>query len=106
MERIAETAARESQETKLVEYMQQFIGQDFEGIVSGVATYGLFVQLENTAEGLVPIRSLGNEYFSLDVAAYKLIGQDTGRTFRLGQRVRVRIQPSQPHARKLELSLM
>lgn len=106
MERIAETAARESQEIKLVEYMQQFIGQDFEGIVSGVATYGLFVQLENTAEGLVPMRSLGNEYFSFDVAAYKLIGQDTGRTFRLGQRVRVRIQPSQPHVRKLELSLV
>ena len=106
MERIAETAARESQEIKLVEYMQQFIGQDFDGIVSGVATYGLFVQLENTAEGLVPIRSLGSEYFSLDVAAYKLIGQDTGRVFRLGQRVRVRIQPSQPHVRKLDLSLV
>ena len=105
MERVAEAAARESQELKLVEYMEQFIGQEFDGIVSGVATYGLFVQLENTAEGLVPVRSLGGEYFAFDPAAMRLTGQDTGRSFRLGQPLRVRIAPTPEHARKLEFHL-
>ncbi|MBQ9068468.1 MAG: RNB domain-containing ribonuclease, partial [Eggerthellaceae bacterium] len=105
MERIADTASRESQELKLVEYMERFVGQEFEGIVSGVATYGLFVQLDNTAEGLVPVRSMGGEYFSFDPAAQRLTGQDSGRTFRLGQRISIRVAPIPAHARKLEFRL-
>lgn len=106
MERIADDAARESQELKLFEYMQQFVGQEFEGIISGIATYGFFVQLDNTAEGLVPVRSLGQEYYSFDPTAYKLIGQDSGVVYRLGQRVVVRIVPAAEHARKLEFRLV
>ena len=106
MERVAEVAARQSQELKLAEYMEQFVGQEFDGIVSGVATYGLFVQLANTAEGLVPVRTIGAEYYSFDPASYRLIGQDSGRVYRLGQQVRIRIAPTPEHSRKLEFRLV
>ena len=104
-ERVAEAAARESQELKLVEYMERFAGQVFEGVVSGVASYGIYVQLENTAEGLVPVRALGPEYFAFDPLAHKLVGQESGTVYRLGQVLDVRIQPAPERATKLELRL-
>ena len=88
-ERAAERAERQSQEMKMAEYLQGFVGQRFDAVISGVATYGVYVQLECTAEGLVPIRDLGNEYFIFDAAAHLLRGSDTGRIFRLGQPVEV-----------------
>ena len=89
MERVAEKAARESQELKIIEYMESAVGQTFSAVVSGVATYGLYVRLENTAEGLVPLKNLGNEYFSFDPSLHRLLGQDTGAVYRLGQRLPV-----------------
>ncbi|MFR1640240.1 MAG: RNB domain-containing ribonuclease [Eggerthellaceae bacterium] len=65
MERVAEKAARESQEVKIIEYMEQFVGQTFSAVISGVAAYGAYVRLDNTAEGLVPMR-LWSQYFALD----------------------------------------
>lgn len=88
-ERVAETAERESQELKMAEYLQDFIGQTFKGVISGVATYGIYVQLECTAEGLLPIRRLGSEYFMFDAARYLLQGSESGRVFRLGQPIEV-----------------
>ena len=105
MERIADTAARESQELKIIEYLQQFVGTSFSGIVSGVATYGLYVRLENTAEGFLPIRMLGGEYFSFDPARYMLVGHDTGKTYRLGQRIAVVLSAADSQERKLEFRL-
>ena len=58
MERIAEKAARESQEVKLIEYLERFVGQTFSATVSRVATYGAYVRLDNTAEGLIPCKNL------------------------------------------------
>lgn len=105
MERIADTAARESQELKMIEYLEQFVGRSFSGVVSGVATYGLYVRLENTAEGFLPARVLGGEYFSFDPARYCLIGQETGRTYRLGQRIAVSIFSADARERTLEFRL-
>lgn len=106
MERVAEAAARESQEIKMIEYLQRFIGQSFSAVVSGVAAYGLYVQLDNTAEGIVPVRDLGPEYFSLDAAEHRLTGQDSGRSYRLGQRVPVTLAVADPRARRLEFRLV
>lgn len=89
MERIAEAAARESQEVKLAEYHERDIGARFEAVIAAVANYGFFVRLPTTAEGLVPVRSLGNEYFSYDPQRHILTGEDTGITYRLGQKVSV-----------------
>lgn len=105
MERVADTAARESQEVKMIEYLRQFEGMSFSGVVSGVAAWGLYVRLENTAEGFLPVRFLGSEYFSFDAARYCLTGQDTGRVYRLGQRVAVSITEANPRERKLEFRL-
>lgn len=103
-ERTTEAASRESQDVKLVEYMRQFVGQRLEGIVSGVTTYGLYVRLENTAEGVLPMRELG-EYFSFDPSLHRLTGQDTGRVFRLGQQVSVVLHAAPEHATRLDFRL-
>lgn len=105
MERIAQLAAFESQEYKLIEYMQQFIGNEFDAYISGVARYGIYVKLENTAEGLIALRTLGNEYFSFDAAHKKLTGQDTGKEFKLGQRVRVVLRDAQTQTQTLNFCL-
>lgn len=105
MERIAERVAAETQEIKLVEYMQRFIGMTMNGLVCGIAPNGLYVQLDNTAEGLLPIRELGSEYFSFDPELYLLLGSESGKCYRLGQRIRVVIAAAPPHQRRLEFRL-
>ena len=105
MERIADTAARDSQELKIIEYLEQYVGESFSGVVSGVATYGLYVKLDNTAEGFLPVRMLGGEYFSFDPRRYCLTGQDTGKVYRLGQRVAVTLIAADARERKLEFRL-
>ena len=105
MERVAEKAARKSQELKLAEYMSRFIGQGFTAVVSGVAAYGMYVKLDNTAEGLVAARHLGGEYFALDAAGCMLVGQDSGRVFRLGQRVDVVLEAADARAGRLDFRL-
>lgn len=88
-ERAADASERLSQEMKMAEYLQGFVGERFDAVISGVATYGIYVQLDCTAEGLVPIRDLGREYFIFDAAGHLLRGSDTGRIFRLGQPIEV-----------------
>ena len=105
MERIADAAARESQEIKLVEYMGRFVGQTCEGIVSYVTPSCVFVRLPNTVEGTIPVRVLGREYFSYDAARYALTGDQSGFRIRMGQKVRVVIKAAPAHARKLLLRL-
>ncbi|MEG0665235.1 ribonuclease R family protein [Gordonibacter sp.] len=102
MERVAEKAARESQELKMVEYMETEVGCAFSSVVSGVATYGVYVRLDNTAEGLVPLRCLGAEYFSYDPVLHRLTGQDTGAVYRLGQRLPVVLTAADPRSVRLD----
>ena len=101
-ERVADAAARESQELKIIEYLQRDVGKAFSAVVSGVAAYGLYVRLENTAEGFVPVRSLGREYFAFDPARHSLCGQETGTVYRLGQRVPVVLVAAEPRSRTLD----
>ena len=82
MERVAERAARDSQEAKIVELMETSIGQKFSAVVVGVAPYGMFVRLDNTAEGMVDIADLGREYYVLDSVRHTLVEADR-RTARL-----------------------
>lgn len=106
MERTAERASRDSQEAKLVELMESQVGKRFSALIAGVATYGLFVRLPNTAEGLVPIDSLGREYFALDPVRHVLTGQDTATRYRLGQRVDVVLTAADRSTRKLTFKLV
>lgn len=105
MERVADEAARQSQELKMIEYLQQYLGQAFSAVVSGVATYGLYVRLECTAEGLLPVRALGDEYFAFDPDRHTLTGSDSGKVYRLGQRVAVVLKVADPATLTLEFGL-
>jgi ribonuclease R len=105
MERVAEAASRQSQELMIAEYMQQFVGQSFSGVISGTTSSGVYVALENTAEGFLPIKALGSEYFIFDYKKHQLRGSDTGKTFRLGQRVAVVLESVDTQASSLEFSL-
>lgn len=106
MERVADKASRESQEAKLVELLEGSVGETFSGMIAGVATYGLFVRLENTAEGLVEMRDLGREYFALDPMRHTLTGSDSGRVYRLGQRVTVRLIEADRRTRTLRFRIV
>ena len=105
MERVADKAERESQDLKMVEYLAGSVGETFTAVISGVSYHGLHVRLENTAEGFVPIRTLGAEYFAFDPDRYTLTGEDTGRTYRLGQRVAVTLVDTDLRSRTLEFEL-
>ena len=105
MEREADDAQRESEELKLAEYLQRFVGQTFSAIVSGVSQGGLYARLENTAEGFIPVRTLGDDYFSFDAARYTLTGEETGARYRLGQRIAVVLFAVDPRVPQIDLRL-
>ena len=105
MERVAEAAARESQELKMVEYLAAFVGQSFSAVISGVAAWGLYVRLDCTAEGVLPVRALGDEYFVFDPVRYTLVGDESGKVYRLGQRVAVTLKSADATTASLEFVL-
>lgn len=92
LEREADAAGHESQKVKMAELMSAHIGESFSGIVTGIERYGLFVRLDDTcAEGLLPVRALGDEWFSWDEATQVLFSQSSGKRWYLGKRIAVTI---------------
>lgn len=91
-ERRAEEAERESDKLKKAEYMSYHLGEEFEGIISGVTGWGFYVELPNTVEGLVHVNTLRDDYYTFDQEAYELRGDMTKKAYRLGQKVRVRVE--------------
>ena len=89
LERRADEAERETDKLKKCEYMSRFLGEEFEGVISGVAGWGFYVELPNTVEGLVKINDLTDDYYVFDSSSYQLTGEMTRKTYKLGQRVRV-----------------
>lgn len=83
-ERVAVEAERETVKLKEVEYMGQFVGETFSGIVSGVTVFGIFVELENGVEGMVRVSRLADDYYEYIEDQYALVGTRTGRAYRLG----------------------
>ncbi len=106
MERNAEAASFDSQKQKMVEYMASKVGEVFDAVVSGVVTYGLYVRLQNCVEGLVPVRSLGNEYFAYNAAACELRGKDTDVRFRLGMSVKVKLVAADTMRSRLDFEII
>ena len=91
LERRAEEVERETIKLKKAEYMETRLGQNYEGIISGVTGWGLYVELPNTVEGLVHISTLMDDYYHFDEETYCLVGEKTGHTYRLGQKVTVKV---------------
>lgn len=90
-ESVAVEAERAADDLKKCEYMKDRIGAVETGIISGVAQYGFFVQLPNTVEGMVRIGSIEDDYYVLDEKNYRMVGRSSGRVFRLGDEVRIKV---------------
>lgn len=106
-ERRSMMAERDTTDRYLAAFLSERVGNEFSGRISGIARFGAFVKLDETgADGLIPIRSLGPEYFHFDREAGTLMGADTGFTVAIGQRVIVRLAQATPVTGGLELSLL
>jgi ribonuclease R len=105
MEREAEWAEDDSVKLKLAELMTHHIGEEYDGIVTGVTTFGIFVQLPNTAEGLVHVSAMADDHYSLDAERHLLYGERKGRTFRLGDQIRVKVVDVSVGDRRIELEV-
>jgi ribonuclease R len=91
MERRADEAERETIKLKKCEYMSRHIGEEFDGVISGVTNWGLYVELSNTVEGLIHVNQLQDDYYHFDEEHYELVGEMTRKTFKLGQPIRVMV---------------
>ncbi|MFW5676624.1 MAG: ribonuclease R, partial [Acetivibrio ethanolgignens] len=91
MERRADEAEREVEKLKKAEYMKQFIGEVFEGVISGLTTWGIYVELPNTVEGMIRVTNLPGDYFYYDEENYVMIGEHTKKNYKLGERILVEV---------------
>lgn len=106
MEQLAATAERASIKYKQVEYLQDHLGESYTGIISGVTEWGFFVELDdNKCEGLVPVRSIADDYYDFDDKNYCLIGRRSGIRFTLGDKVTVSIARADLDKKQLDFAL-
>lgn len=106
-EQIATQAERDSVKYKQVEYMKARMGQVFDGVISGVAEWGLYVELKGShCEGLIPIRKLEDDYFEYDEKNYRLRGRRTGKRYNLGDPITVRVARADLEQRQLDFDLV
>jgi len=104
-ERAAEEAERDTEDLKKVEYMKQFEGQVFEGIISNVTSFGMFVELDNTVEGLVRMSEMDDDYYTFNDKQYCLIGDRTRKVYRIGDVIKVVLAKADIAARKIEFTV-
>lgn len=104
-ERRAEEIEREVEKLKKAEYMQGHLGEEFEGIVSGVTGWGIYVELANTVEGLVHISMLDDDYYEFDEEKMLLTGEKTGKTYTLGQKVRIRVAAVDLYQKNIDFTI-
>lgn len=104
-EKEATKVEREAEKLKKAEFMESHIGEEFEGIVSSVTSFGMFVELESTVEGLVRFCDMGNEYFEYDENNKILIGENTGKTYKVGDRVNIKVKNASKELRQIDFEL-
>ncbi|MDE6601048.1 MAG: ribonuclease R [Lachnospiraceae bacterium] len=92
MERRAAEAERETDKLKKAEYMEERIGEIYDGVICGITQWGIYVELPNTVEGLIHVSALAGDYFYYDEEAYEMVGKETGVAYKLGQRVTVQVK--------------
>ncbi len=105
MERRAEEAERETDKLKKAEYMEERIGEVYEGVISGITQWGIYVELPNTVEGLLHVASLPGDYFYYDEKTYEMVGQETGITYKLGERISVQVKSVDRFARTVDFMI-
>lgn len=104
-ERKADEAERETVRMKKAEYMSRFLYEEFDGVISGMTAWGIYVELPNTVEGLVRAISLQDDYYEYNESMYEMVGVHTGRRWKLGQAVRVRVTGADKLARTVDFEM-
>jgi len=100
-------AEREILKRYRVKFMEERVGRQFDGFISGVTPFGFFVELEELfVEGLVPIRNLPDDYFLYDEKGYRLIGKRSKKIFRIGDRVRIVVDRVNPERQQIDFRMM
>ena len=106
MEQIAANAERESIKYKMVEFMGEHIGEEFDAHISGIQSYGLYCEIDdNHCEGLVPIRDLDGDYYEFDENRFCLVGRRTRKTYNLGDPIRIRVTAANLEKRQLDFTV-
>jgi len=106
MEQVAENAERDSIKYKQVEFMSDKVGKVYDGVISGVTEWGLYVEInENKCEGMIPIRELDDDFYELDERNYRLIGRHTKREYRLGQQISIKVVRANLERKQLDFAL-
>lgn len=106
-ERVATEAERASIRVMQVEYMKRHVGDTFEGVIGGVTSFGLFVEINDLlVEGLIRIRDLEDDYYLFDEKQYSLRGRSRGKIYRLGDHIRVRVLGVDPQERDIDLAIV
>ena len=105
-ERRAEEAERETLKLKKVQYMENHMGEEFDGVISSITEWGMYVELQNTVEGMVRLDSLRDDHYEYDDMTYSLRGIRHGRIFRLGESVRIRVTDIDLFMRTLDFEIV
>ncbi|MDD6811238.1 MAG: ribonuclease R [Lachnospiraceae bacterium] len=105
MERRADEAERETDKLKKAEYMEQHIGEIYEGVISGITGWGIYVELPSTVEGMIHVSKLPGDYYYYDENTYEMAGQDTGKKYRLGEAIKVRVDGVERLTRTIDFSI-
>ncbi|MFP4697683.1 MAG: ribonuclease R [Eubacteriales bacterium] len=105
-ERRADEAERETEKLKKVEYMLKHIDEEFDGVISGVTSWGLYVELPNTVEGLVHVTALDDDYYIYDEEKHIFIGESTSKIYRLGDKVRIRVVAADKIQKTIDFELV
>jgi ribonuclease R len=107
MEQVAANAERSSIKYKQVEFMSDKLGQIFDGVISGVTEWGIYVELNaNKCEGMVPIRDLDDDFYEFDEKTYSLIGRRKKRRYRLGDPITVKVARANLERKQLDFALI
>lgn len=104
-ERRADDAERETEKLKKVQYMSRHIGEVYEGVISGITGYGLYVELPNTVEGMIHVTSFCDDYYYYDDEHYEMVGQDSGNVYKLGEKVMIQVVKADMQSRTIDFEL-
>ena len=104
-EKIAQKVERESVDIKMAEYMEKHIGEEYDGIISSIMSFGVFVELENTVEGLIRFDKLGDEYFMYDEDKKTLLGEKTKTMYHIGDKIHIRVIRADKQTRQIDFEL-
>ena len=105
-EKIATQVEREAEDMKKAEYMENKIGEEYDGIISSITAFGMFVELQNTIEGLVRFENLGNEYFIYDEDRKRLIGEKTNKIYKIGDKVKIKVINANKLLRQIDFEII